>query len=258
MISRRRSRKSGADSRTRRCRSARVVEEFHGRLDRTPPPLGALGDGRSGRGAVAVLVVGTTGSGPPKALAGWSAEPTTPASGQLQAAESACQKQNPGTASLAPTVADVRGPYSMLVYVESRSVIDCIAGSQGTLMSSISAPPTTSVAANAIEVEAWGNTVIAGAGDQAASQLREQGETVSVLVGQVGADVTAVTLVLDDGTSIQTTTANGWFAAWWPGSETAHSAQITTPSGTTTQQLAVPVPPEQTQAPSPTASGGAS
>jgi hypothetical protein len=40
--------------------------------------------------AVAVLVLGTTGGGPPNAFAGWTASPTTPAGGQLQAARSAC------------------------------------------------------------------------------------------------------------------------------------------------------------------------
>jgi hypothetical protein len=207
--------------------------------------------------AVAVLVVGTTGGGPQKALAGWSADPTTPATGQLQTAESACQRQNPSTASLVPTVADVRGPYSMLVYVESRSVVECIAGSQGTLMSSISAPPTNSAAPSAVAITSLGNTVIPGEQDQAASQLRAEGDTASVLVGQAGTGVTAVTLTLDDGTTVQSTTTNGWFAAWWPGSQMPHSAAMTTPTGTSTQPLVVPGGPAQTQPPSPS-SGGAS
>ena len=36
-------------------------------------------------------------------------------------------------------------------------------------------------------------------------------------VGRVGTDVTGVTLVLGDGTSVQATVTNGWYAAWWPG-----------------------------------------
>jgi len=189
--------------------------------------------------AVAVLVVGTTGSGPTSAFAGWSATPTTPTSGQLQAAEAACQQQNPSVASLAPTVADVRGPYSMLVYTDRSTITDCTIGAQGTLMNGVTpAAQTTSVAPNSIEVVSQLSPASpAGQGEQKASELE----------GQAGAGVTAVTIVLDDGSSIQTTVANGWFAAWWPGSQPAQAAEITTASSTTTQQLNLPAPPKQTR-----------
>jgi hypothetical protein len=52
--------------------------------------------------------------------------------------------------------------------------------------------------------------------------------------------VTAVTLVLSDGTHVEATTSNGWFAAWWPGRQSAPEAQLTTPTGEVTQQLLTP------------------
>ncbi|MFG1996329.1 hypothetical protein ACGFJ7_40765 [Actinoplanes sp. NPDC048988] len=39
--------------------------------------------------------------------------------------------------------------------------------------------------------------------------------------GQVGSGVTGVDVVLPDGRSVQATVGNGWWAAWWPGEETA-------------------------------------
>ena len=54
-----------------------------------------------------------------------------------------------------------------------------------------------------------------------------------------------MTLVLNDGTRIETTVAHGWFAAWWPGGVAVRSAAITTSSGTTKQPLNTPAVPEQ-------------
>jgi hypothetical protein len=138
----------------------------------------------------------------------------------------------------------------MLVWANSSIITNCTAGAQGTLMSSVaSAAQTPAIAPDAIEVESSGGASIPG----------QEGQTASVLDGQVGADVTAVTLVLDDGTSIQTTVANGWFAAWWPGSHGVRSAEITTASGITTHQLNMSVWPQLVEgASSPTGGNGAS
>ena len=55
------------------------------------------------------------------------------------------------------------------------------------------------------------------------------------MIGEVGTGVTAATLVLEDGTKVQTTIANGWFAAWWPGEKWVSSAEVTTANGTVTE-----------------------
>ena len=186
--------------------------------------------------AVAGLVLGITGGGPPNAFAGWSATPTPPVSGQLQAAESACGSYpRLGLGSLTPTVADTRGPFSLLLYSgvpnsTIGSTILCITGlpgrpSGGGSVSGVGAPQAVPVASGVLKPE--GDSVSYAAGQA----------QYHVLVGQVGAGVTAATLVLDDGSSVETTITNGWFAAWWPGGQGVRSATITTTSGTTTEPL---------------------
>jgi hypothetical protein len=201
-------------------------------------------------GVVTVLVVGTGGAGPANAFAGWTASPTAPPSGQLQAAEAACAKQNAAVASLAPTVADGRGPNSLLVFAHGDTATVCITGQPelGTVAvsQSIAAAPTASTA---VQPESLG------------LEFAADGQGFRQMAGQVGPGVTAVAVVLEDGTTVRATVANGWFAAWWPGSlavtgigSTAdrgptsplarslstsipRSFEVTTASGTTAQPL---------------------
>jgi hypothetical protein len=188
----------------------------------------------------AILLVSLVGN-TQQAFAGWSAAPTTPASGQLQAAETSCQ-HNPTLASLAPSVADTRGPFSLLVYAANDTSTVCITGLPfgtgqqglspiffgGAALPASGAVNSPSVAAGAIEPESQIAAASAG------------GQAYRVVDGQVGADVTAVSLVLDDGSSIEATTSNGWFAAWWPGNQGAKTANITTATASTTQPLNIP------------------
>jgi hypothetical protein len=189
--------------------------------------------------AVSLLVVGTTGGGPSSAFAGWSATPTTTAaSGQVQAAESACQsvpglpQGSPDLASLTPTLVDTRGPFSLLIYTQNGTSTVCLAGlpHSGAAIFSAGEPYSATIDPTAIEPE-W---------HEAAGALVVGQGPYHLLVGQTGSDVTGVTLTMDDGGTVQTTTANGWFAAWWPGSPGVRAANVTTGSGSTTQQLNVP------------------
>jgi hypothetical protein len=43
------------------------------------------------------------------------------------------------------------------------------------------------------------------------------GQAYSFADGRTGSGVSAVTLILDDGTRVTATVQNGWFVAWWPG-----------------------------------------
>jgi hypothetical protein len=185
-----------------------------------------------------VLIVGTDGTGPQKAFAGWSATPTPAASGQLQAAEAACAAQRPTLASLVPTVVDTRGPTTLLVYADGGVSVPTPRYPSGRQFAT----------ACATGAPAFGTLIGSGAGAIAIAgsevvphieglQVAADGQGFGYLDGQVGPAVTAVTLVLDDGSSVQATTSNGWFGAWWPGNEGAQSAQITTATGTTTQPL---------------------
>jgi len=212
---------------------------------RAPKRWGIVG-AAGAAGAVAVLVLGTTASGPANAFAGWSATPTLPQTGEIQTAEAECGGQT------APTLVDTRGPFALLLFAQSGepirictsfsnaagqvfeggvgscatrdgAVVPCIAGgeaSDGTVD-----PDAIAVAGTAFQTS-----------NNDASADR-------IIYGQIGADVTAVTLVLNDGSQVHATTANGLFGAWWPGTQGAQTATITTTTGTTTQALNIPPTP---------------
>jgi hypothetical protein len=199
--------------------------------------------------AAALLVFGITGSGPASAFAGWTANPTPAAANELHAAEAACGS-DPTLASLSPTLSDTRGPYSMLVFAGASSTTICIArlgdaaGGVGassqavapTVIGQYGAVATSSIAPGKISPHAGiylkpKNALFSGS---------SAGQGLRVLTGQVGPDVTAVTLVLNDGSSVEATTENGWFAAWWPSLQGVQSANVTTATGTATQPLNVP------------------
>ena len=181
--------------------------------------------------AVALLVVGTTGGGPTRAFAGWSATPTAPATGQLAAAEATCQQRFPAYASAPPTLADTRGPFSLLLYGGTTANIVCVTGwSFGGAIGGGTVYP------GAIRPGSVAPTVIDPTYGTAGG-MSAGGHTFSYVTGQAGADVTSVTLTLNDGSQVDATVASGWYAAWWPGSQEAQAATITAASGTTTQRL---------------------
>jgi hypothetical protein len=51
--------------------------------------------------------------------------------------------------------------------------------------------------------------------------------------GQVAAGVTGLSVTLSDGSIVQATVADGSFVAWWPGSATATSGELTSAKGLT-------------------------
>jgi hypothetical protein len=59
--------------------------------------------------------------------------------------------------------------------------------------------------------------------------------------GRVGSGVSAVTFVLGDGSHVTASVENGWFLAWWPGTQTTVAAEVSTSEGTHTQQLYDPI-----------------
>lgn len=201
------------------------------------------------------IVVFTAGNAPSIAFAGWSAEPTAPATGQVQSAETECQRSSKLTSHTA-ALTDVRGPYTLLVFAGSVGSL-CVTGPSiqsptgepaivpfNAFLSASSeagrraatehgeqptaAPGATSLAPDAIQ------SVVTGG---AATRESTAKPAFNFDVGQSGSDVSAVTLVLEDGTRVSATISQGWFAAWWPGSSTAQTAEITTTNGTTTQRL---------------------
>jgi hypothetical protein len=91
-----------------------------------------------------------------------------------------------------------------------------------------------------------GQPVLPEAGQIAVGRLQAEtaydGQAYTIAEGSVGPGVTAATLVLSDGSDIVTTTGNGLFLAWWPGSAVVTSATVTTATGTTTQPISSSTP----------------
>ncbi|HEY2654388.1 MAG TPA: hypothetical protein VGI55_01275 [Solirubrobacteraceae bacterium] len=186
----------------------------------TLPAVGALG-----ATAVAATIAGIValGSSAAPAFAGWQSTPTTPVPGQLAQAQQVCG-QNLGS----PAVTDSRGPYTASIYADSTSDDICLSGNGVSMSSRSTSSAPASVPAGHVD---FGG---AGVRDSAGNRL-------TLTYGRAAPDVTAVTIELSDGSSVQATVANGWYLAWWPGAPTATNAEITTASGTNT--VAYPPPP---------------
>lgn len=189
----------------------------------TLPAVGAVG--ATGVAAVVAGIVALGSSAGP-AFAGWQSTPTTPTPAQLAQAAQTC-----GQGLGSPVVTDSRGPYTASIYADSTSNDVCLSGNGVSMLSrsTSSAPP--SVPAGHIE---FGG---AGMRDSSLNQL-------TLADGRAAADVSAVTIELSDGSSVEATVANGWYLAWWPGTATATNAEITTASGTNTVAFpSTPAPP---------------
>jgi hypothetical protein len=77
--------------------------------------------------------------------------------------------------------------------------------------------------------------------DRLQAESADDGQAYTIAEGSVGSGVTAATLVLSDGSDVVTTTGNGLFLAWWPGSAVVTSATLTTAAGMTTQPISLPM-----------------
>ncbi len=192
-------------------------------------------------------------SHPSPAFAGWKAHPTSARANEVTDAGSSCVdklKAMPGSAadraaagqtgapllpplsSMSQVISDTRGPFTFLVYAnpDNTASAACFDAPGFTSASEMRAPAPVTVAAD-------GMTVMRQA------QAVSQGNGYTFIEGQVGSGVSSVMLDLSDGKTVQATTENGWFAAWWPGSTDATRATLTTSSGTSTETLPTPALP---------------
>jgi hypothetical protein len=192
------------------------------------PALGALGLTATASAAAAAILLGSSAA---PAFAGWTANPTAPLPGQLAAAEQGC-----GTSAGTPVLTDTRGPYTAAIYADGST---CVEGNGITISSSRAGGGTSSIPAGTIELN--------GAGES-----DSDGHALTMVDGPIGAGVTGVTISRSAGTSVQATVKNGWYLAWWPGTEHATTAQVTSASATSTQSF--PPTPDQ---PSPGCPAGA-
>jgi len=213
--------------------SARLrAADYHprsGRLSsrRARSALGALG--LSGAAAVVGAVV-LLGSNAAPAFAGWTSSPTTPLPGQLAAAQQHCTAGS-GT----PVLTDTRGPYTASIYADGAT---CLQGN-GIEISGGGAGNAADATAGTIELN--------GAGES-----DSDGHALTMVDGRIGSGVTGVTITRSDGSSVQATVKNGWYLAWWPGSERAVTAHVANANGTSAQSF-----PTGAQQPSPACPTGA-
>jgi hypothetical protein len=189
------------------------------------PAIGALG---AAGVAAAVAGIVALGSSAAPAFAGWRPAPSTPSAGQLAQAGQDC-----GQGLGIPVLSDSRGPYTASIYDNSTTDAICLSGDGVSMSSTSTTTAPVSVAAGQIQFRGGG--------------MRDSaGDALTMLDGRTGAGVTAVTIDLSDGSSVEATVADGWYLAWWPGNVTATNAKVTTASGTDTitvpQAPALPVP----------------
>jgi hypothetical protein len=200
----------------------------------------------------AALMVGGSGQAPVHLAANsrdvflrWSASPTTPAIGQLTAADTSCGSSlqlppiNEGTigVSLVPELSDVRGPFTVTVFGN---------GTQNEALCMSTSDASSSV--QWIDVSATSPSPGAIVVDKLSTGALD-GQPYTLVVGRTGTGVTGVTLSLANGDDVTTTSGNGLFVAWWPGSQSIASASVATASGVSTQtsNLAGPANPPSTK-----------
>ena len=236
----------------------------YGAVGRRSAAVGALA-GAAGAAAIVLFAVGL-GDGAPKAFAGWSASPTTPAEGQIASAQTACANaasslvsgmkdgrteipstmrgsfSEIGAGEWQTTLSDTRGRYTMMILQAGNGGLATAcrasigAPSPFVMMESggaATAPPAPGEVRVLTDAESTGQ----GAGDGAESA------PFTVVDGEVGSGVTALTLTLKDGTQVQASVEKGWFLVWWPGSQAdLLTEKVTTATDGTTSTQALNYP----------------
>jgi hypothetical protein len=209
--------------------SARLrAVDYHPRSRRLSwrPALGALALSGAAAAAGAAILLGSSAA---PAFAGWTATPTAPLPGQLVAAQQQC-----GAGSGTPLLTDTRGPYAASIYPDGST---CVQGNGIQISSSSGGGAQSNISAGTIGLK--------GAGES-----DSDGHALTMVDGRVGAGVTAVTIRRSDGSAVNATVRNGWYLAWWPGTERAMTAQVATASQTSTQSF--PAGPAQSSPACPT------
>jgi hypothetical protein len=228
-------------------RQEHLVQEIAGGRQRRRRGGLALGGGVLVASGVTSVWLVLAGPGAANAFAAWTPSPTAPTPGQVSSAEAACEAgatapPSDKTSSGLParptqvSLVDTRGPFTLVLFGASTSTtLLCVNGP------SIS----SSTQANSQMLEIGSPPVLANPGQIAVDRLltesAEDGQAYTIAEGPVGSGVMAATLVLSDGSDVDTSIGNGLFLAWWPGSAVVTSATLITTAGTTTQPIRLPM-----------------
>lgn len=174
-------------------------------------------------GAGVLLAIGGTGT--QTAFAGWSATPTAARAGQASDAQALCAarieeaSRGAGSGKKSSTdavVTDTRGRYTLLAYPQ----VWCFTG-----------PGFTSLTGRRLSE---GVSISTG---------YRNGQAFTIAGGPAAADASAVTLSLQDGSTLEASVAGASFIAWWPSTSRPTSVTYTTASGTRTEPLSFPPAP---------------
>ncbi len=212
--------------------------------------LGIAGSAAGTAGVGGIVIAAVTLSGSTPAFAGWTASPSSVTTAGATSATAACASQlasmpgGPGDVRWTPTVTDVRGPYVLEELASGSLSATCLTGPTLTSVSlgSGGGSASSTGASGGGDPGGTSSTTNYGPGDALTaltlSSLNTQdGTPFDTLEGTVAPGVTAVSLVLSDGESVQATVSGGLVLAWWPSGSKPLTALVTTASGTTTQSL---------------------
>ena len=227
-----------------------LAAEYRPRSGRGRPALAAGVVALLAALVVAVSLVGL-GTEAPRAFAGWSATPTVATGDQARRAEEACRPGLPSSRAIEraretaagrheswpvgdipagawhAALIDTRGPYTVVLFVgpHGSAELTCLSGREPVRASmsgsSSTATPPPVPAGHVTTVSSGSRTTRPDEGSQHFSEL----------VGRTGPGVTSVVVRLHDGTRVQATVANGWFVAWWPGTQRGTANEVTTARG---------------------------
>jgi hypothetical protein len=213
------------------------------------PALAVAGAAAVAAAVMAVSLVGL-GTDTPRAFAGWSATPSIQSADHVRQVQRACssllptsagnehrQKTASGTYRPWPmpriaaggwhvVVVDTRGPYTMILFTAAHGAaeLSCFSGLKPvSLGGSFATHPPPPVTAGHVSIISSGSTTTPPA---------EGSQHFSLVVGRTGPGVTGVSLTLRSGTHVAASLANGWFLAWWPGTQRGTATDVTTSRGT--------------------------
>jgi hypothetical protein len=220
---------------------------------RPRPPLAgpvlALCAATIAAGAILTVLLIGLGTATPRAFAGWSATPTVPSGDQVRVAQEACTSRLATSAGIKhrqetasgphrpwpipsitagswhAVVIDTRGPYTMILLAAAHGAaeLSCFSGRQLiSLGGSFGTHPPPPVPAGHVSLVSSGSTT---------TPPDEGSHHFSQLVGRTGPGVTGVTLRLRNGTRVTASLANGWFLAWWPGTQRGTATEVRTSKG---------------------------
>jgi hypothetical protein len=208
----------------------------------------AIGGSALAAGLAAIVVLVLAGPGTSDAFAAWTPSPTAPAPGQVASAESTCSAgaaaPPPGapsglaTGTTQVSLVDTRGPFTLVLFganTVTHGVLMCVSGPSISPSAHHSTHMSESIGSQP-PLPAPGQITL----DRLQGESADNGKPYTIAEGSTGSGVSAVRLTLSDGTHILTTTGNGLFLAWWPGSALVTSATLTTTTGTTTQPINSP------------------